>query len=752
VSTGKDEAMDTRVLYNAGLIRALNVGVLGFALFLMMMSPVSADLCADFDDIPAATEFHVGDTGFSWGYELNFKEFFWPWGGSTVDGEAFIDTNWMAGGSGFDMAVNNINVDVKIAGDTAPTCVSFRYGDYAGNVNLEINGSLKVVEDFIELDGEEVEGVTVEVIPLGGSKGVVELHGAVTQLAIGGQQFFLDDICPFCEPPEKLCADFDDLVLETNYYVDDTCTTQGYLVKFKKFFWSSGTGTVDGNAQVMAAGMAGGSGFEMGLFNINADIDIAGGTPVPCVTFRFGEYGGNINLEINGDLRNAPNLSDLDGAVVGGVTVDVISLGGGKGLVELQGPVSQLAVGGQEFALDDVCPRCISPAEGCADFDDLAPGTEYHVGNTFLTQGYLATCHEFFWLGGGSTVNGTATVATGGDAGGSGFDLSLNNINVDIAINAPCVSFRYGEYGGNLNIKINGDFKNFANFADIDGAVIGGVPVDVLFLGDGKGIVELQGPVTQLALGGQEFFIDDICPFCEPDEGEGEMCADFEDLTAETEYHVGDMFATQGYLFKGQEFFWLPSGSTINGVATVMSGGWGSAGGSGNDLSLNNINVDIAINAPCVSFRFGAYGGNLNIEVNGELKNIVDFADIDGTTIGGVPVEVIFLGDGKGIVELQGPVTQLALGGQEFFIDDICPFCKPDEGEGEPLTYHPADPNGDFRIVMSEAIAYLAGWQQGSNPMAYAIRAAYIWQNGEKYLYDDTLDPPLCWAPIVKSR
>ncbi|HOH31930.1 MAG TPA: hypothetical protein PLC40_19790, partial [Candidatus Hydrogenedentes bacterium] len=213
-----------------------------------------------------------------------------------------------------------------------------------------------------------------------------------------------------------------------------------------------------------------------------------------------------------------------------------------------------------------------------------------------------------------------------------------------------------------------------------------------------------------------------------------------------------DMFATQGYLFKGQEFFWLPSGSTINGVATVMSGGWGSAGGSGNDLSLNNINVDIAINAPCVSFRFGAYGGNLNIEVNGELKNIVDFADIDGTTIGGVPVEVIFLGDGKGIVELQGPVTQLALGGQEFFIDDICPFCKPDEGEGEPLTYHPADPNGDFRIVMSEAIAYLAGWQQGSNPMAYAIRAAYIWQNGEKYLYDDTLDPPLCWAPIVKSR
>ncbi len=72
------------------------------------------------------------------------------------------------------------------------------------------------------------------------------------------------------------------------------------------------------------------------------------------------------------------------------------------------------------------------------------------------------------------------------------------------------------------------------------------------------------------------------------------------------------------------------------------------------------------------------------------------------------------------------------------------------EGEGEPIEgeqqpYHPADTNIDFRIVISEAIAYLAGWQQGSNPIAYAIRAAYIWQNGERYLYDGSIAPPLCW-------
>ncbi|HOC71145.1 MAG TPA: hypothetical protein PKO23_20265, partial [Candidatus Hydrogenedentes bacterium] len=78
---------------------------------------------------------------------------------------------------------------------------------------------------------------------------------------------------------------------------------------------------------------------------------------------------------------------------------------------------------------------------------------------------------------------------------------------------------------------------------------------------------------------------------------------------------------------------------------------------------------------------------------------------------------------------------------------------NPDEGEGEgtlPVP-HPADSNKDFRIELSEAINYLSGWQQGANPMAYAIRAAYIWQKGELYRYDAEQAPPMCWvlAPPV---
>ncbi len=65
---------------------------------------------------------------------------------------------------------------------------------------------------------------------------------------------------------------------------------------------------------------------------------------------------------------------------------------------------------------------------------------------------------------------------------------------------------------------------------------------------------------------------------------------------------------------------------------------------------------------------------------------------------------------------------------------------------GEPPVLHPADLNGDWRIVLGEAIAYLAGWQQGTNPIGHAIRAAYLWQNGEGYVYDAGQAPPMCWV------
>ena len=71
-----------------------------------------------------------------------------------------------------------------------------------------------------------------------------------------------------------------------------------------------------------------------------------------------------------------------------------------------------------------------------------------------------------------------------------------------------------------------------------------------------------------------------------------------------------------------------------------------------------------------------------------------------------------------------------------------------EDAEGEQDIPHSGDLNEDFRLVLGEAIAYLAGWQQGSNPIAYAIRAAYLWQNGERYGYAPASAPPLCWVLV----
>ncbi len=73
-----------------------------------------------------------------------------------------------------------------------------------------------------------------------------------------------------------------------------------------------------------------------------------------------------------------------------------------------------------------------------------------------------------------------------------------------------------------------------------------------------------------------------------------------------------------------------------------------------------------------------------------------------------------------------------------------------DEDEGESPELHPADTTQDFRMTISEAIAYLAGWQQGGTPIAYAIRAAYLWQNGEHYRYNSEESEPLCWELVTK--
>ncbi|HOH30095.1 MAG TPA: hypothetical protein PLC40_10485, partial [Candidatus Hydrogenedentes bacterium] len=142
----------------------------------------------------------------------------------------------------------------------------------------------------------------------------------------------------------------------------------------------------------------------------------------------------------------------------------------------------------------------------------------------------------------------------------------------------------------------------------------------------------------------------------------------------------------------------------------------------------------------------------------------------------GVPIASI-----KGVITINNDDNPISAGGDTYiaFFDEVSEGEgeltggegedegeeDPAEGEGEAsevegelqegeeeILFHPADIDKDFQIIISEAITYLVGWQQGTNPIGYAVRAAYLWQNGQSYMYEPDMEPPLCWnlAPAVQ--
>jgi len=156
------------------------------------------------------------------------------------------------------------------------------------------------------------------------------------------------------------------------------------------------------------------------------------------------------------------------------------------------------------------------------------------------------------------------------------------------------------------------------------------------------------------------------------------LVLDFSDLTAGTSYNVGDSFVSSGAVVTGQEFHWLGGGSTTTGSATVETAGL--AGGAGNELSLNNINLDFDFGAPLdgLALEYGYGGGNINIEINGDFANVSDMRSIP-QNLGGTE---IFTFDNNGsdghMFVIGGQVNSFAIGGQELSVDNIVASVVPE--------------------------------------------------------------------------
>lgn len=141
----------------------------------------------------------------------------------------------------------------------------------------------------------------------------------------------------------------------------------------------------------------------------------------------------------------------------------------------------------------------------------------------------------------------------------------------------------------------------------------------------------------------------------------------FEDLLLGNTYNAGDSFVTGGVTVNVHAF-----GGLTTGFAGVT--GSGLAGGSGNEMQVNNVTLDFDLSGPVpeLSLLFGEYGGNLSITINGATQTPANFVDLKGVTLGGVSIDVVNgFGNDQGILRLSGEIAQFALGGQELVIDNV---------------------------------------------------------------------------------
>jgi len=161
------------------------------------------------------------------------------------------------------------------------------------------------------------------------------------------------------------------------------------------------------------------------------------------------------------------------------------------------------------------------PVVECVDFEDPAAGTLIYVGTTVTDSGADVTGVPFQWSNGIWTNNGNAEIvladAAWCHAGGTGQELLVNNINVEIewpAALANGLTVLFAEHGGNVNLGVNGAHANAENFDGLVG-MLGGVVVSCSgpgCTGGGLAQLKLEGTVNQFYIGGQEFCIDDVCP------------------------------------------------------------------------------------------------------------------------------------------------------------------------------------------------------------------------------------------------
>ncbi len=629
---------------------------------------------------------------------VSVEYFEWVGGGGTF-GTANVQDGTATFGTMNSMWTNNVNLKFDFGSLVfTPNRVSFDYADFGGNENVSVNGQPVFTGELP--DAPMPAGITMVIVNVGSYEHVT-LYGPVVSLMIGGQEFAMDNICAWEVLDPSDCVDFELLPLGEEYgnghngQGDVIFTENDIPVTVEYFEWTGGGGTF-GTCHVIDGTASFGTGFAMWTNNINLGFNFSGiGFSPNRVTFDFTDSGGNENISVNGSPTFAGELNMAP--MPPGVFLSIMDMGTYQ-RATLSGPIETLLVGGQEFAIDNICPSIVEDPGDCVDFALIPLGQEYGAGHNaqgdvIFTENDVHVSVEWFaWPGGGGTF-GTCHVIDGASIFGTGQAMWTSNINLkfdftDIPYVTNWISFDYDDSGGNENFSING-FPLFAGEIE-DWILPPQFTIGITDMGTHMHCV-ISGaiPITEFTVGGQEYAIDNICSgfILDPTD-----CVDFIYLA------MGATFGN-GYNPMGAEIF------SENDIPVFVEwfeyeGGGGTFGnchvidgdptyGTGQAMWTSNINLrfDLTAVSPApnkITFDFTDSGGHENIGVNGHPPFVGEISSANLGAAFSINIDNFISYDRATIISWAGPLTELLIGGQEFSIDNICPEFDPSIGIDEP--------------------------------------------------------------------
>jgi hypothetical protein len=199
------------------------------------------------------------------------------------------------------------------------------------------------------------DGVTVDRCRILGGAGIVALWGNSVSAVAGEGDGNGED----SQAPSAGVVTFDDLAPGTEIRQGTQAISDGIRMRGSPFTFNNGQQAPNGFARVRPAIDSGGSGRELELNNLLVTFDLP--AAYQDVRLQFGVLGGNVNLRVNGQLRNVGNLQQLSGQVIGGVRLQVQPGAnprqGRLVLTQDTAPISDFAIGGQELYIDNVAYR-----------------------------------------------------------------------------------------------------------------------------------------------------------------------------------------------------------------------------------------------------------------------------------------------------------------------------------------------------------------------------------------------------------